>query len=555
MGYEVLVFLVSALVGFAAYVAGGSGPVPVENIRSLLTPRRVWILLIVTLVAVAVVACVIAVVALPGDWLYTAEGLLRSFAPHAILGLVLGLGFSIWLDQLIHLAALADARVNTAHRLWGVALVILLLGGIFMGPVTRMLPRLTGISTPVASLTFASGEHRSEYIFPGENRDQGDDSSSEEATGLARSYLTNLSRYFENDAEYVRLLHGDHFKDAKALHADSEKLLKPIVDCFATAMSHNKSWDDAVAIHRDFGPALSAGATWLRSVFEAAEEESVEKRQAYLAMMYDHLSQCEERSKFVEVRSIQEEAFELPYFPLAVAHLMQLAGHGRFGADLLAEWIDRSRQPDLVKKIPDWYRIRAYIHLSILVDSQGDPVSSHAVLGQSVRLFEKTLYASHDVDLRDRNKWHRDCAAPPEKIFIRRLRFAFMTQTNQLIRHALYSGQANAGLSRYARQNAAVPMACYAGSLEHRDRRRAEFLVTRGGLLAALGSLRGGEDLEDARAYLVQALALLRPLEQTEGTTRRVGGALAAIQGHPLRDEVLEAQRYLSQAEHAIGMR
>lgn len=557
MGYEVLVFLVSALVGFAAYVAGGWGPVQVETIRSLLTPRRVWILLAVTSGAVAVVACVIAVVALPGEWLYTVKGLFRLFAPHAILGLVFGLGFSIWLDQLLRLAALAGAQVNTAHRLWGIALVILFLGGIFMGPVNRLLPRLTGISTSVASLTFASAGHHSDLTKVIDTASGGGGTSNEGAAGLSRSYLEYLSTYFMRDAEYVQLLHGDNFEDAETLHADAKEFVEPIVNCFATAMSHGKSWDDAGVIHSDFGPALSAGAAWLRSVFEPGEEEDEEKLRARLAMMYDHLPPCNGRPELSEVPSIPKEAFELPYFPLAVAHMMQLAGYGRVGADLLAEWIDSSLQPDLVKKIPDWYRIRAYIHLSILVDAQNDSVSSHAVLGQSVLLFEKTLYASPAVELRDSVKWRKNCASS-KSIDIRRLRFAFMTQTNQWIRHALYSGQVNASLLRYAQENAAIPVACYAGRPEHRDWRRAEFLVTSGGLLAALGSLRGGDDLEsyrDARAYSTQALALLRPLEQAEGTTRRDGGALAAIQGHPLRDEVLEAQRYLSQAEHAIGIR
>ena len=117
MGYEALVFLVSALVGLVAYVAGPWGPVLAWQLRTVLTRGRVLVLLAVTAAALGVVTIVVSKVALPGEYLYTVKYLFRSFSVQALLGFVFGVGLAIWLDHLIGTAAQAGTQTGTAHKL------------------------------------------------------------------------------------------------------------------------------------------------------------------------------------------------------------------------------------------------------------------------------------------------------------------------------------------------------------------------------------------------------------------------------------------------------
>ena len=582
MGYEVLVFLVSALTGFAAYVAGGSRPVPVGRIRSLLTLRRVGILLVVTAGAVAVVVLVIAVVALPGQWLYTVQNAIRLYGPHVILGLVLGLGFSIWLDQLIRPAALVGAHRSTAHRLWGIALAVLFLGGIFMGPVNRLLPQLTGISTPAVSLTFADRGSPAQGIPVSPPSPT---STSSASNDVARSYLEATDLYFQRDSEYVRLLHGDRSFDRwRPLHEKARQFVLPIAKCFATAIEGMKLWGDTGAIHTEFGPASAAGAAWLRSVLAEDDQATARRQRSLLATMYSRLPQCRSRPRIHEVALLPREAYELPYFALTLAHLMQLAGHDQVGAELLAHWINRSLRTSRTDKIPDWYHLRTYIHLSLLVNAADDPLSAYDMLQQSVRMFENTLRQSPTSELRHQDSWNETCgderrrrgasrrdrgairrAESDRDRAIARLRFAFMSQTDQLVRQALYADETTLVLLRHTGRNTAVPKTCYPALRGGPNRSRAEFLTTHGGLLVALASRKLGPVADDgsnldayrsARAHLLRALELLRPLAETERALRRHDGAIVVVRGRSnIRREVQEAQHYLRHAETALAMR
>ena len=561
VGYEALIFLVSALVGFTAYVVGHWGPVPARQIRTVLTRQRVCVLLVVTALALGIVAIVIATVALPGEWLYTVKSLVRSFAAQAILGCVFGFGLAIWLDYLIRTAAPVGAQTGVAHKLWGIALIVLFLGGILMGPANRLVPRLTGISTPAVSVTFGESGHSTE---PPVATAAGKSSGRGRVTGLSKGYVLLLKTYFQYDKAYVRLLHGKYPKELSELHKKAFDFLQPIVDCVAEAMNRKKAWDDSGTVHEELGPALVAGTAWLRSVLEENDMGKAQKRRGLLSLMYSRLPSCKNHPQAPKESRLLKEAYELPYFALTLAHLMQLAGYGDIGADLLAKWIDRSRQEDLAEKISDWYRLRTYIHLSTLVGAGGDSVVSHAVLVQSVELFKDTFHASSVPALQDRDSWGKDCTRrTDEDNYVFRLRFTLMTQSSRLIREAIYSGQATAALLRYAQGNIAVPMSCYPVNLPEPDQWRADFLTTGGALLVALdararATLSAKDDdlkaYRDARAYLVRALALLRPLEEIRNT-HRFSGASAAIQKHPVHDEILETERYLRRAERGLGMR
>lgn len=564
MGFEVLVFFFAAAFGIAAYATAGWGPVPASRIREFLTPRRALVVLAATTAALAVLAGVIAIVAAPGGTLYDIKTAIRSYGPHATLGIVFGVALAIWLAHLIAPDALLGAQRRIAHRRWGIALAVLFLAAIFMGPVNRLLPRLSGISTPAVSLEFAAPD-RLEGGFEVITSAPSGGGIADEKT-FAQSYLGWTDIYFEQDSDYVRLLHGDHsFQRWRPLHEKAREFVEPIAQCFSEQMKQRKNLRDPGAIHAEFGPALAAGGAWLRSLLAADDQATARRQRSLLATMYSRLPQCRSRPTIHEVALLPREAYELPYFTLTLAHLMELAGYGHVGAKLVAQWIDRSLDRDPADRFPDWYRIRAYVHLSIMAEASGDPLVTHELLRRNVRLFEKTLRQSPNPALRYWDRWNRTCGPIDQHQGIARIRFTFMSETNRWIRQAIYSDQATAELLRYAKNNTATSETCYPQGLPDADKRKAEFLVTHGGLLVGLAS-RGGamdragdrNDLDAyrrARSYLLEAMTLLRPLHEKERVGRRDGSVEVAIGDRPVNKEVVESRRYLRRAELALSIR
>ena len=564
VGFEALVFLVWALTGFTAYVIGGWGPVPAERLRSVLTVQRVWALLAVTAGALVIVAGVIATVALPGECLYTIKRLVRSFAPQAVLGLLFGFGFAIWLDHLIRTDALFGTT-KAAARIWGAALIVIFLGGIFMGSVNRLLARLNSISTSAVSLTFVDDQHLTNEliattgkgVLSGALRDHSSATSLYHASATSNYFLLNFADYVDRDWKYVLLLHNKPSNKLEEFHKSTGKFVNLFIRCVNAVIGKKKSFKDPSAIQADFGLALAAGTAWLRSVLEV-EASKMNGYTSLLSDMNNHLPQCD--NKYEEIIDGPDEAYyKLPYFPLALAHFMQLAGHSSVGAELLANWIDRSDS----FAIPDWYRLRAYAHFLLLFSVDNDAVSRHIMSERSVGLFETVFRASSKPHLRDLRRWMKECTEPQNN-YINQLRFTFMTQIDSWVRNAIDSGQVAAALLPYVQDNEAIPVACYPSpSLEFRDLWRARFLTTSGALLVALDSRAratlsahddGLQAYRDARAYLVEALVLLRPLEEEE-SSRRNKGAYNTIEPPVVRYYVAEAELYLRRAEQALGIR
>ena len=585
-GYDLLVFFVAAGLGFGAWALGGWESYPAWRIREILTPRRVWIILSVAFAALIGVACVSAVAALPGETLYIVKILLRSFGAQAFLGFAFGLGFGIWVGHFFVPNALAGAHTRAVHLRWGIGLLVLFLTGVLMGPGSRLLPHLTGISTPVVSLDFAGSDQKkpergvdvSAGNGPGGQVSSGKDSSGR-SSDVARSYLSWPHVYLKRDSDYARLLHGKPSDELKALQKRALTSLTPIARCFAIEIENKKYWEDPGAIHTEFGRALAAHAAWLRSVLVVEGKDGGRISGMAPTEMYPHLPGCPHLQGSGFFYPLSSEAYELPYLTLAIAHMMQLSGYRRAGAELLAQWIDRSLQKDLMRKIPDWYRIRAYLHLSVLVEDEGDALTTHDVLRKNVRLLERTLSESPDYKLRHWSRWAKNCLKRPKSIksirpplreetedekSIGRIHFTFMSESSRWIRQALYSGQVTADLLPYAKHVTAVSETCYPRLPSGPVRKRAEFLTTHGGLLAALAARgyfiapEGGKDLQtyrDARAYLLQALALLQPLERLERTQHLNTTVAAAIGPHPVRQEVIEAEGYLGHTERALNIR
>lgn len=572
-GYEVLVVFIAAAAGFGAYAAGGRGPAPLRRMRDVVTPIQGLVILAAAAAMLGLVKYVIARAALPGEALYVLKQVVRAYSIPSIFGFLFGVGFGIWVNYFVTPDGLAGERARIIHRRWGFGLLVLFLTGVLHGPIERLLPRLTGISTPAVSLDFGKGsEEEAEPAVASVGSGGGGGGSRIQTLRWAAGYMGSVYDYVMRDGEYVRSLHGEASQDLKSLEGKALRLTDPIAECFGMTIRNMDYVRDAGAIQASFGSAVSDGAAWFRSVLADNENQRDGGARVSLAGMYERLPVCQARSLLVKVEDVGSEASELPYFALAIAHMMQLAGQARDGADILALWIDRSLRADVRPKIANWYRIRAYVHLSILLEGTGHVLERRDVLGQGVRLFEETLRTSPTPELRDVEMWAKSCLQSrrdkgnrdAESDILERIRFTFMTLSNRWIRLALDSGRVTADLLKYAERNTSMPESCYPKGLGDTAYSRADFLIIHARLLMALAARKyyilpeGGKDLEsyrDAREYLLRALALLRPMEREEGAEDEDRPAGHVVDGYIVSYEVGEAERHLRRTEAALGVR
>ena len=581
MGYQILVFSIGSVLGFGAYAAAGWGSYPARRIGDILTPRRALMIVAAAICALAAAAFMISVAALPGEFFYSAKLVSRAFVGPAFLGIVFGFGAGVWISYFLVPNALSVQHTRTVHRRWGFALLVVFLTGVFYGPAHQLLSQVRGISTSVVTLDFGS---RTEVGDPPEDvPPPTDGSGGGDGDGLSKAYLHSASRFIDRDNSYARLLHGEPSVNLVGLEDKAKSVVPLIAWCFAHVVE--KHGDDSGSVHAELGRALAAGNAWLRSVMD--DERDDRKYWTEFITTYSRLSDCRALRRVgppnPQCCSPLRSALmhELPYFALTVAHAMQLAGHPKEGAELLAQWIDRSlqRNEEGWRIVPDWYRIRAYIHLSVLVEEGVDRLSTHDVLQRGVQLLENTLNSNTVGELRHYDRWLERCARLPGLVWprcpecsldkeelgnITTINFTLMSLRDRQIRHALYTGEVTAALLSHAENNTAVPETCYP-DLRDNGRARASFLTTHGGLLVALAKRsffivpEGAKDAtayRDAREYLLQALTLLRPLEEEERTMHLITGTVAdALEPSAIRQEVLETQTYLYAAERALGMR
>ena len=153
-GYEILVVFLAAAVGFGAYAAGGQERGPLQRMQDLVLPGRGLTILTTAAVTLIVVMLVISSAALPGEEVYILKLLIRTFSIPLIFGFLFGLGLGIWVNYFLVPDALTGKRARTIHLRWGLGLLVLFLTGVLYGPMDRLLPRLSGVSTPAVSLDF-----------------------------------------------------------------------------------------------------------------------------------------------------------------------------------------------------------------------------------------------------------------------------------------------------------------------------------------------------------------------------------------------------------------
>ena len=269
-----LVFFVAAAVGLGAYAAGGMEPAPLGRMSKLLTPGRAVMILAAAVVTLVLVMIVITSVALPGESLYVLKHVGRAYAMPGFVGFFFGLGFGVWVNYMVVPGGLNSTSARTAHRRWGLGLLILFLTGILYGPVDRLLPRLTGFSTPAVSLDFGKGggeEEEPAVGGPGISVGSGD--GGRRSLAVANAYLSSVNAYVVRDREYVRHLHGEVSADLSALQNKASRFIAPIVECLGFANPQRHDTLNTSAIQAMFGRAVADGTTWFQSVLMKNESK------------------------------------------------------------------------------------------------------------------------------------------------------------------------------------------------------------------------------------------------------------------------------------------
>ena len=563
----------AAAVGLGAYAAGDRERGPLQRVQDLVAPGRGLAILTGAVVTLVLVMLVIASAALPGEAVYILKQLFRTYSIPLVFGFVFGLGLGIWVNYFVVPDGLMGKRARTIHRRWGLGLLTLFLTGVLYGPIDRLLPRLSGISTPAVSLDFEKGSaevEESRIEGPGRGSEGG--GSQSRTLGLALGYLNSVRGYAVRDGEYVRHLHGGGSRDWETLEMQALPLTVPIAACLGPVIWQRKYVRDAGAVQAAFGLAVSDGAAWFRSVLAENEKKSEGDSSLLVGGMYEHLAECGAVPPPVTDEEAEKEALELPYFALTLAHMMQLAGHEHDGAEILARWIDRSLRSDLREKIANWYRIRAYVHLSILLEGTGRMLETRDVLGQGVKLFEEVLWRSPMPELRYIDRWAKSCGKSRRakanrevgKEILHNIRFTFMSLSNRWIAYTLDGGRVTAAVLKHAERNTAMLESCYPKALGDTAYSRAGFLVIHARLLMALAARKyfilpeGGKDLEsyrDAREHLLRALALLRPLEDEERAEDETRPAGHVVDGYSVGYEVKAVEGYLRRSEAVLGLR
>lgn len=556
------------------YAAFGWRTTPLRRMRDLITPKLGLAILVTALFALALIVGVVATVALPGETLYILKQVFRAFCIHLFLGFLLGLALGLWVSYPAASDGLAGQKARLMHRLCGLSLLVLFLAVVLYGPIERLLPRLSGISTSVVSLDFDKGSRNDDELpvaqFEGGS---GGKDLNTNARKLAINYLNFVNIFSKRDHNYIRHIRGDISQISQPL-ANTNLLFTPMVaECFGIAIRNRRYLRDAGAIQAKFGSAVAYGAQWFRSVLARTEEEQDSNSTSLWVQMYKRLpARCmlpRVLPQTLKEGEMEREVLELPYFALTLAHMMHLADRDLDGAHILALWIDRSQRKDLRQKIENWHRIRAYIHLSILFERVGPPPEKRDMLRQSVELFEETLQVSPIIELRHLKKWAKICKkhngySSEQNSVFHRIRFTFMSLSSRWIESALDSGKVTAGLLKHAKRNTSMPVSCYpAKQVDIIASSKAGFLVVHARLLMALAARQyfilpeGGKDMKayrDARQYLLKALALLRPLERKEGVKNEDRPAGHVVDGYSAEHTVREAEEQLKYAEAALGL-
>ena len=412
---------------------------------------------------------------------------------------------------------------------------------------------MTTISTPVFSANLIPSpldDRESVTATPNQG------GATNQTSGLGILYLRNVNAYIERDTEYAYLLHGVPGSELKRLQDESKSQLSLLSHCIMEATKDYQVYDRS-NIRAALGQLIVIGASSLRSVLNSEEKNIADK----FTNFFSRLGCSNEEDNL----PVTDQAYKLPYLTLAIAHTMKLAGYAPEGSRLLALWIDESTASAASDGVPDWYRIRALIHLSDLLVGDGTNRARHDTAQRTIELLDDALpKTSGTPDLARFEKWVENCQHSMRRS-VDNINFALMMQRNQLIEEALLVDRRwiTANHLSYTERNVEVPQVCYSRLLGRGDLSnayRGVFLANRGRVLSVLadrGHLiapEGRRDLESyrkARAYFLRALALLRPIAEAE----RKDTVVEFLEPRPFSEEVQDIEGYLRAIEKVLNIR
>lgn len=503
---------------------------------------------------VAIALGIAAISALPGDDLYTLKRIFFSyFGGQILVGFPFGFLFRVWLARAPQI--LPTLRTFQFHIPYAIMLTALLLIGIFLGPLTAMLPRLSGINTPVVSLDFSNpvqSERDEDTVIRSPSK-----GNSESAR-----IVIHMDEILERDNEYSRLLHGDPSKQLEGLQTESKDTIGLLVKCFESLL-------DDKNVETGSGAGL---LPWSRLISEV-----------YIA---DDITNFENAFfKFIkgDCPSFPQESLsrlqDLPHMSLILAHLLQINGHPQVGAKIIARWIDTHDNESKHNPgwhVPSWYRNRAFVHLSLLIASYGDHQAAYNAGLRSVESLEDAMKESQRNELRNWHTWRQRCLnglplevndeEKKDLIFVDQIYMTLISQSDILVHAAMDIDRDDDTLLKYAKRNAGLPMRCYRHLLGDKFVKlyKAHYLAGYGKLLLSLAekkyflNIRGKVDRQtylDGRAYLLRALTMLQlpvAVERAEIENSRVEDAL---EPYIARDMSEDIKRELERVEKALNIR
>lgn len=536
---DIFFFFSSSLIGFLYHLFLFSAPKQISVLSNLL--------LLFSLIAVIALG-IASLDAAPSDHLYTFKRILFGyFGVQFLVGFPFGFLFRVWLTRALHI--LPISRAFQLHIQYIVMLTALLLTGLFIEPLTSMFSRLTGIDTAVVSLEFSSPfEH--ERV---ENLTIHGVPDAPAVYEAPSQILASMHHILARDEEYSRLLHGDPKEELTEFQKENSSTIEPLIKCFESLIEQNESKSSAGILR------------WLQLISKIYDLENIGsfENEFLTFLKFDCPIILEkDRSKLIN----------LPYLSLMVAHLLQIDGHPQVGAKIIARWIDTHER----KFVPNWYRSRAFVHLSLLISNYGDPQAAYNTAVKSVDILEDTMKGSRRKELRNWHTWKQRCTnGPPPKTSeeeeiernIVHLYLTLISQSNILVRASMEIDRDGYELLKYAKRNASLPIRCYKNLLgsDAAKLHKAHYLATYGKLILSLAdkkyfmNIKGKMDRKayfDGRTHLLRALTVLQPLTVAEQAKIENSGKVEdALRPYHAREESAEIERELRRVERALNIR
>ena len=560
----------------------GTGILSQQIISTRSSPFRLMILIIsIALVLVPLVIICLWTFSSPpfGSDLYVIYRLLfNKYLVSTLCGVGFGIIFLPWLQSLRFPRVLPHGIKHPFPLFGGCALLILFVSGMFMNIITGSLQSVTDITTPAFSVSFIQDKDRyrgTPYASPDNTQ------SSEKNHAFSSVYIRHASGFADRDRKYVSLIHGEAPEKSSDLHEVSTKIMGEMQKCFKRIrepdlmhVSDSYSapfYKELVKIVLYSGEMRATGSPGKGLLYK------------FIELWKRHCTSLD--SHFEEgIGNVSLQA--LPYATLFAAHLLDIAGYGREATEIIAYWIDESREIGRNIHGMPWYQVRALLHLQTILSEDDNRRRYAEILNITTRKLNDILNDVKDPQLGNLDIWLEKCGTivgdNKDQKYIDRIYFTAMTQRALFVQAFLDiiddNPESSMWLSfakgleeadtlwRYAEENVSVSRRCYEATAgKGRDLLyRAGFYAVRGKLIVTLAD-RVSRKLPgvgiDREAYLrgykdvSEALSILRQFARDEQADARAVGITKALRRGSVSDNVDELEHYARRLERALGMR